>query len=200
MDIVALYVKVRARLMRHSTGAADAVLIGGSSTEYWRTSAQDLQPLSSRNYGIGGSTAAQWVQFAPVLVQPCAPKNVFIYAGANDLHIYKESPEAVFAHLKQLFTVLMQQLPDANLYYAGVYLTDRYRGQWEDDRACNRLVQEYAKTCPALTYIDIPAALADEQGVPLRGIFRKDGEHLNAHGYALWRAAVLPYLAGERGV
>ena len=58
----------------------------------------------------------------------------------------------------------------------------------------NRLAQEYAQHDDALHYIDVPAALADENGVPLEGIFRRDGEHLNDLGYALWRDTIVPEL------
>jgi len=188
------YVNVRARLMCRKTGPADIVLIGGSSVEYWGTSAADLLPMKSRNFGIGGSTAAQWVRLAHDLVLPCQPKAVFIFAGSNDLHMKKEPPEVAFDHLRRLF----EQLSDMQIYYAGVYLTNLYRDFWEADRAYNQLVREYKQCCTNLEYIDIPSALTDESGKPLEGIFRKDGEHLNAHGYSIWREIIVNAIMTER--
>ena len=192
MGIVALYVQVRAWLMRRKIGPADIVLIGGSSVEYWKSSEDDLQPLISRNFGIGGSTAAQWVRLARELVLPFMPKAVFIFAGSNDLHLEKVSPDVAFESLKRLFSTLTESLPDAKLYYAGVYLTNRFREHWEADREYNQLAREYAQNCDALEYIDVPAALTGENGESLESIFRKDGEHLNERGYELWRKAVMP--------
>jgi len=195
MNIIALYVRARARLLRRKVGPADIVLIGGSSVEFWRTSAGDMLPLRSRNFGIGGSTAAQWVDFIHNLVLPCQPKTVFIFAGSNDIHMRGKSAETAFDHLRALFEALHMHLPEAKIYYAGIYLTNQYSAHWQADRECNRLVREYAQH-GNVQYIDIPAALADEKGVPLKDIFRRDGEHLNDLGYALWREAIVPQLRG----
>ncbi|MDR2646525.1 MAG: GDSL-type esterase/lipase family protein [Oscillospiraceae bacterium] len=189
MDIVASYVKIRASLMRHGIATADVAIIGGSSAEYWKTAAADLHPWRVVNFGIGGSTAAEWINFAPRLVPPCAPKKVFIYAGANDLHMKKETPEATFGHVKNLIETLAKLLPRTQLYYAGIYLTSKYRDDWESDRLCNTMAQTYAESHENVIYIDIPTVLCDADHRPLPNIFRADGEHLSEHGYALWRKA-----------
>ena len=107
------------------------------------------------------------------------------------------SPETAFTHLRQLFAVLEENLPGTRIFYAGVYLTDKYRAHWEADRRYNQLAQDYARSHEAVEYIDIPAVLADQRGEPLEGIFRKDGEHLNSRGYALWREAAAAVIVKE---
>ena len=49
-------------------------------------------------------------------------------------------------------------------------------------------------TDPRLTYIDVYAAMLGPDGQPKPDIFVADRLHMNAKGYAIWRAIVGPHL------
>jgi lysophospholipase L1-like esterase len=58
----------------------------------------------------------------------------------------------------------------------------------------NELIQAYSKGHAGLGYIDVYTKMLDAQGRPRAELFAADALHLNAAGYALWKAAIADHL------
>jgi lysophospholipase L1-like esterase len=61
-------------------------------------------------------------------------------------------------------------------------------------RATNELIHSYTLSEPGTDFIDVYSAMLDAQGAPRPELFRADALHLNADGYALWRAVIAPHV------
>ena len=50
-----------------------------------------------------------------------------------------------------------------------------------------------------MTFIDVSRAMLDERGTVRHELFRPDGLHMNAQGYALWTSIIKPVLLEHLG-
>jgi lysophospholipase L1-like esterase len=55
------------------------------------------------------------------------------------------------------------------------------------------MAQEYCQA-HGLTFIDVFHLMLGPNGLPRPDIFREDGLHMNAKGYAIWKEAIEPSL------
>ena len=65
------------------------VFVGSSSIRLWTNMAADFPGFPVVNRGFGGSQLADSVNFADRIITPCAPRQVVIYAGGNDINMVK---------------------------------------------------------------------------------------------------------------
>jgi lysophospholipase L1-like esterase len=61
------------------------------------------------------------------------------------------------------------------------------------------MIAAYIRTQPRAQFIDVSEPMLDAQGKPRRELFRPDGLHMNAQGYAIWTAIVKPILLSRFG-
>ena len=85
------------------------VFVGSSSIKRWTSLAADFPGLPVVNRGFGGSQLADSVNYADRVIVPCAPRQVVIYAGGNDINAGKE-PELVYGDFVALATKLRSRL------------------------------------------------------------------------------------------
>ena len=69
------------------------VLAGSSSMENWSTSTEDMDPVTTKNVGIGGSSSVHWLTLADRLIIPYTPRAVVLYVGINDIINYGSDGE-----------------------------------------------------------------------------------------------------------
>jgi len=65
-------------------------------------------------------------------------------------------------------------------------------------REANRLIRAAAEKDKRLAYVDVDGPMIGDDGKPRPELFKPDGLHLNAQGYKLWSALVLPHLKLDR--
>ena len=85
-------------------------------------------------------------------------------------------------------------LPETQIYYVGITPTLARWAQWPVAQAANQLIQAHTTTDPRLHYIDLTDQFLGLDGRPNRRLFRFDGLHPNARGYARWTAVIKPIL------
>lgn len=168
------------------------LFVGSSSIRLWRTLAQDYPDLPVVNRGFGGSQLADSWYYADRIIFPYRPKQVIIYAGTNDLAA-KKKPELVFGDFVALVERLRRELPKARIGFIAAAPTHARWGIIEQFKEFNSLVKAYCQR-HNVDYIDVYPVMLGPDGKPKNDIFVKDGLHLNANGYAIWREAVAPYL------
>ena len=171
----------------------DCILfVGSSSIRMWTTLKQDFPALPVVNRGFGGSELADSVKLAERIILPYHPRQVIIYAGANDLAGGKQ-PQLVFGDFVALATKIRENLPNARISLIASAPNPKRWGIVEKVKRFNSLAQEYCQA-HGLTFIDVFPLMLGPNGLPKPDIFREDGLHMNANGYAIWKETVGPYL------
>lgn len=176
------------------------VFAGSSSIRLWDTLVEDMKPLEVLNRGFGGSQIAEVNHYVSRIVIPYHPRAVVLYAGENDLYEpWSKSPEAVFADFRKFVQIVHSQLPETWIYYVSMKPSPSRLSHWAKFQEANRLIEDYAHTQSRVEFIDIRPVMLDAQGRPRPELFRADGLHMNAAGYALWTSMIKPVLLERFG-
>src|SRR5262249_54584384 len=142
--------------------------------------------------GFGGSHLADSVNFAERIIIPFQPRQVVIYAGGNDLNAHKP-PELVYGDFVALVTKIHAALPRTRIAYIASAPNPSRWAQVENVKRLNALVEGYCRR-HGFDFINVFPLMLGPDGKPKPDIYVADGLHMNERGYAIWRAAVRPYL------
>jgi lysophospholipase L1-like esterase len=154
-----------------------------------------MKPLEVINRGFGGSQIAHVNQYASRIIIPYRPRAVVLYAGDNDLSWpWSKPPEQVFGDFRQFVGIIHSQLPETWVYYVSIKPSILRSGNWQKMKKTNELIAAYISTQPRVQFIDVDEAMLDAQGEPRAELFRWDGLHMNAKGYAVWTSIIKPVL------
>jgi lysophospholipase L1-like esterase len=181
-----------------------AVLFTGSSSiRLWSTLAQDFPELTVLNRGFGGSLVENSVQYVDRITIPYKPKMIVLYAGTNDI-ASGHTPAQVLKDFQEYVTKVHAALPETRIVYISINPSTSRIKQRDRVVEANNLVAQYirdnnGKTAP-LTFIDTYSFLLTPEGNPRPDIFRNDGLHLNAEGYAAWTSLLKPQILALAGV
>ena len=162
------------------------MLAGSSSMENWKNSGQDLQPMTTYNHGIGGTTVGEWKDYYNArLVYPYSPKIVIYYVGVNDL---KDGGDAVAigTKLQQMFDDVHAHLPNTHIYYVLINKLPGFLNRQPLFDTCNNMALEYEASHSYVSCINAGKDLVKENGVPNQAFFLLDGIHMSLAGYAIW--------------
>lgn len=169
------------------------LFIGSSSIRIWSDLQRDFPGHKVFKRGFGGSELSDSVWFANRIVIPYRPKMILLYAGDNDIAGGK-SPERILSDFKEFVQKVHAALPQTQIAYIAVKPCPDRKKFLPEVRATNRLIQDYTKTDGKLTFIDIYGPMLDENGGLRPELFRSDGLHMNAKGYAIWVSIIKPVL------
>jgi len=119
------------------------LFIGSSSIRLWNDLEQRFAPSPIIKRGVGGSELWQLVDyFTPYILFPYHPRKIFIYAGENDIAGGKTA-SFVSAEFTKLWTIIHQQLPDAEIYFMSIKPSPvRFKFYPQVDQA-NELIKTY---------------------------------------------------------
>jgi len=179
----------------HPPNSGVIVFTGSSSIRLWDTLADDMKPLDLLNRGFDGSQISEVNYFAGRIVIPYHPRAVVLYAGENDLSApWLKSPEAVVADFREFVRLIHDPLPETWIYYVSMKPSPLRFGNWASIQKANKMIEDFCRTQDRVQFIDIRLAMLDAQSGPRRELFRLDGLHMNAQGYALWTSIIKPLL------
>jgi lysophospholipase L1-like esterase len=172
------------------------VFIGSSSIHFWEGLRGDFPAYRVLNRGIAGAQTSDLLMVLPRLVHRYSPRQVVIYVGTNDLSAGK-SNDQVLRDLSTLFDQIRVSFPQTRISW--IELAPNPARWWllETFRDLNSKVAAGVSERSSFEIIPVFHAMLGEDGRPLQGIFREDQLHLNARGYALWKALIGPYLLPE---
>lgn len=170
------------------------LFVGSSSIRLWKDleSQFDARPVVLKR-GFGGSRLADCVQNLGRLVIRYRPRMVLVYAGDNDLAL-GSTPEEVLQRFTAFVNGVHRELPHTRIDYISIKPSPARSALLPRIRATNALIRAYVDQHPNLGYIDIFTPMLDALGQPRAELFRADALHLNATGYALWKAVIAPYV------
>ncbi len=172
--------------------AGGILFVGSSSIVGWKVD-ECFPGLPVINRGFGGSQIADSVHFADRIVLPYRPKIIVLYAGDNDTAAGK-SPEQVLRDYRQFVKKVHDGLPETRIVFVAIKPSIRRWNLVDEMREANRLIRAATEKDKRLVYVDIDGPMIGDDGKPRPELFKRDGLHLNAEGYKLWSARVLPHL------
>ncbi|EJE52827.1 lysophospholipase L1-like esterase [Acidovorax sp. CF316] len=175
--------------------AEDGVLFVGSSTiRFWTQLPQDFRDVPVLiNRGFGGSTMADCQYFVKQLVLQYRPRQVFVYAGDNDL-AEGRSPQQVLESFEGFVAAVRAELPDTRIAYISIKPSPLRAELMPRAREANALLAAYVRSLPNSDYIDIFTPMLDLQGAPRAELFGPDRLHMSDAGYRLWRSVIADYV------
>lgn len=170
--------------------ASPVLFYGSSSIRLWETLAEDFPRMAVLNRGFGGSTLADCVEFADLLVVPYAPRTILFYAGDNDLD-QGATPRQVLDRFKELVRIVRGSLGEVPVTFVAIKPSP---SRWSNVAAImetNNLVREFIGQEKGLHFIDVFPAMLTAEGEPREDLYLEDGLHLNRAGYKLWTRLLL---------
>ncbi|NIG55537.1 GDSL-type esterase/lipase family protein [Chitinophaga sp. Cy-1792] len=174
---------------------ADPILfIGSSSIRKWGNVQQIFAPQTAMNRGIGGAIVNDITFYLNDIVFPYHPKEIVLYVGENDVPDAANTADTIFNRTKVLVNAIREKLPTVPLVYISMKPSPS-RVKWiEKTKAANALIRNWIEKQPHCTYVDIFPAMLDAKGNTRPELFIGDLLHMNDKGYAIWNAAVKPYI------
>ena len=175
--------------------AENGVLFVGSSTiRFWTQLPQDFRDVPVLiNRGFGGSTMADCQYFVKQLVLQYRPRQVFVYAGDNDL-AEGRTPQQVLDSFEGFVAAVRAELPGTRIAYISIKPSPLRAELMPRAREANALLAEYVRTLPNSDYIDIFTPMLGMDGAPRAELFGPDRLHLSDAGYRLWRSVIADYV------
>lgn len=173
----------------------NAVLfVGSSSIRMWTTLAPDFPGVPVINRGFGGSAIADSTYYADRIIVPYHPRLIVMYAGDNDI-AEGCTPQQVLDEFKAFVARVRRGLPDVAIAYISIKPSIAREAMWPRMREANRLIDGWTRTQSRVTFVDVAPKMLGAGGKPRASLFRPDGLHMTAAGYAIWIQALRPVLA-----
>jgi lysophospholipase L1-like esterase len=172
--------------------AEPILFVGSSSIVLWDLP-KSFPGLRVLNRGFGGSRVGDSVHFFDRIVKKYKPKIIVFYAGDNDLAEGKLTPEQVFADFKAFVGKIHTELPKTRLVFISIKPSIERWGLIDSIRKTNRLIEDFCKADPLITFVNVEPAMLGPDGKPRRELF-SDGLHLSDKGYEAWTNLVAPHL------
>jgi lysophospholipase L1-like esterase len=110
-----------------------------------------------------------------------------------------KTPEQVSGDFKKFVEIIHANLPETWIYCVSIKPSISRWGNWKKFQETNELIKADILTQPRAQFIDVDAAMLDSQGKPRAELFRRDGLHMNAKGYAVWTSIIRPVLLSRFG-
>ena len=183
---------IEARVATNRPPPGCIIFFGSSGIQRWANLAADFPDLPVYNHGFGGSQLADLVNFADRVIVPFQPREVVIYAGGNDINAHKD-PVVVFGDFVALVSNIHAALPRTRIAYISSAPNLKRWAQVKKVERLNSLAAAYCRR-HGMDFINVFPRMLGAEGRPRPDIFVEDGLHMNAAGYAIWAAAVRPFL------
>jgi lysophospholipase L1-like esterase len=174
------------------------VFVGSSSVRLWHGLEGQFGSTVVVKRGFGGARLSDCVEHLDQLVVKHRPRLVLLYAGDNDL-AEGAPPGEVLQRFVAFAERIRERLPKARLVFVSIKPSPARQALLLQVRVANRLIESYVRGRPGLAYVDVFSSMLDSDGLPRRELFAADELHLNADGYALWRAVLAPLFRRYQG-
>lgn len=169
------------------------LFIGSSTIRLWKTLATDFPNHKTINRGFGGSEIADSTHFAPRIIFPYAPKQIFLRAGGNDIHAGR-TPEEVAGDFREFVRVVRERLPKTKIVYIAVNPAPSRWAENERYKTLNAAIRTFARRARRVKFLDAYDVSLTPTGEARPELFVEDRLHFNAEGYKLLAERVRPFL------
>lgn len=176
---------------------APVLFVGSSSIRFWDSLAADFPGLRVLNRGFGGSRMDDLLRYADRVVFRYKPKAIVFYEGDNDLQDGR-TPARIAGDVAEFLARVRTTLPQARVICLAVKPSPSRWSLVDKARQTNALLQAVVAQDTMAAYVDVFTPMLGADGRPRPELYRADSLHMTPAGYAIWRAAVAPALAGVR--
>lgn len=174
--------------------ASPILFIGSSSIRKWNDVERTFAAYVVMNRGIGGAVTNDITYYLDDIVFPYHPRQIVLYVGENDLPQESATADTVLARTKLLIGRIRAGLPEVPIVYISMKPSPS-REKWREKcLMANTLIRNWIAGEKKISYVDIFYPMLDKDGKSRPELFVGDMLHMNAGGYAIWRAAVEPLL------
>lgn len=174
----------------------NAIVFTGSSTiRLWPDIESYFPGYSVINRGFGGSKLPDVIRYANDVIFTYQPKQVVIYCGENDIASSDTTTaQLVFDRFKTLFGMIRNKLPKTSIAFIGFKPSPSRAKYFAKMLEFNKLAIDFIKQQKNADYIDVYSKMLHADGSPMQDLFKSDNLHMTEKGYAIWKAAIEPYL------
>lgn len=172
------------------------LFVGSSSIRLWKLD-KSFPSLGAMNRGFGGSEIADSTHFAKRIILKHEPRQIFLYAGDNDI-AHGKSAETVTEDFRKFVRVVRKSLPETQVVFIAIKPSIKRWALADENAKANTAILEICRKDDRLGYADIWKPMLGEDGKPRPELFAKDGLHLNGKGYELWTSIVKPLIKREK--
>lgn len=169
------------------------LFVGSSSIRLWDGLEQQFEGSTVLKRGFGGSRMLDVAAHVDRLVLPYKPRLIVVYAGDNDL-AEGRTPQQVLDAFAEFVERVHGELPDTRIAYLSIKPSPLRATLMPQAMQANALIAGYSANTPNLDFIDIYSRMLDSEGRPRADLYTGDALHLNAAGYAIWKATIAPHL------
>ena len=179
----------------HAPAEGGVVFVGSSSISFWNDLPAQFLAHNVVQRGLAGASMADCAHLADRLILPYRPRVVVVvvYAGDNDLAA-GVAPEQIAAAYADLVRQVHAALPATKVVFVSIKPSPLREALMPLARMTNALIAAQTETDHRLDFVNVFTVMLDSADHVRRELFRADGLHLNAAGYALWRDAITEHL------
>lgn len=179
----------------HSPAKRAILFVGSSSFTKW-TDVQEYFPgYPVLNRGFGGSSLPDLIRYANDIIFPYQPKQIVIYCGENDLAASDTVAAAtVVERFKTLYGMIRKQLGKVPVLFVSLKPSPSRSRLFPKMKEVNAQVMSFLQKEKNAAFADVYTKMLDANGGPMQDIFLEDKLHMNAGGYAIWKAVIEPLL------
>lgn len=174
--------------------ASPILFVGSSSIRKWNDLERTFASYVVMNRGIGGAVTNDITRYLDDIVFPYHPRQIVIYVGENDLPQQTTTADSVLARTKLLIGAIRAKLPEVPIVYISMKPSPSRDAFREKCKQANALIKAFIMGEKLISYVDIFSPMLDKDGHSRPELFVQDMLHMNAKGYAIWKAAVEPHL------
>ena len=148
------------------------------------------------NRGISGDTTLGLMHRQTEVID-LKPRTIFLLIGTNDL-CFGRQVDQIAANYRVILSRFKQELPNTRIYVQSVLPINEQMHpprQYRNNKNIDSLNAEIRKVTESAGYqwLDIAPAFRDTSG-QLDKKLTRDGLHLSAQGYQVWKGQISPYV------
>lgn len=170
------------------------LFVGSSSIALWKDLPSYFPDHQVLNRGFGGSQFSDLIYYADRVIYPYQPSKIFVYEGDNDVSA-GDTPKSILKEAKKLRKMIAKNLGKE---VPVVFISPKPSvARWNlkaDYEATNALLKKYADKTKNTEFADVWQPALDENGKVFSHIFLEDNLHMNAEGYKIWQAVLMPFI------
>ncbi|MEO5942485.1 MAG: GDSL-type esterase/lipase family protein [Ferruginibacter sp.] len=171
------------------------LFVGSSSFTKWKDVQSYFPGYPIINRGFGGSSLPDVIRYADQIIFPYEPKQIVIYCGENDFAASDTvTAEMVVDRFETLFKIIRKKMPEVPVLFVSIKPSPSREKFWSKMEAANDAIKSIMENENNAVFVDVYHLMFNADGTVMKDIFLGDDLHMNAKGYAIWQAAIAPYL------
>lgn len=159
------------------------LFVGASNIRRWESLPERFKKDKVINRGFGGAFLSEVLHFADRIVLPYEPKQIYLNAGGNDLHMGR-TPEEVLASFKAFAALVAEKLPKTKLAFLCIPTSPSRWDEVETVKTTNKLIADFIHAGgDKIEFIDYFPMLLGADGKPREELYVEDKLHFSEAGY-----------------